>query len=108
MQTKVARNLFWKLNSVEVLSWKFLTKGTGVKIHPGFHFEFGHFQNLAQLLVDSPNMDGIHLEERNNVKIYNSFISTGEISQVHITETFASIIKKIKTMFPSTYGFNLK
>ncbi|KAK7814412.1 hypothetical protein CFP56_003180 [Quercus suber] len=28
-------------------------------------------------LVDNPNTDGIHLEERNNVKIYNSFISTG-------------------------------
>ncbi|KAK7818791.1 hypothetical protein CFP56_040954 [Quercus suber] len=63
-------------------------------------------------LVDNPNTDGIHWEERNNVKIYNSFISTAILFHklsnpssclpyVHITETFACIIKKIKSLFPS-------
>ncbi|KAK7814411.1 polygalacturonase [Quercus suber] len=37
-----------------------------IKNNPKFHFGFDH-----------PNTSRIHLEETNNVKIYNSFISTG-------------------------------
>ncbi|KAK4743544.1 hypothetical protein SAY87_001545 [Trapa incisa] len=59
-------------------------QGLKIKDSPQFHFRFDGCQNvLVQSLTIkapalSPNTDGIHIENTNNVEIYDSIISTGD------------------------------
>ncbi|VVA35769.1 PREDICTED: polygalacturonase [Prunus dulcis] len=58
--------------------------GLKVKNSPQFHFRFDNCQNvyIESLNIKapalSPNTDGIHIENTNNVKLYNSVISNGD------------------------------
>ncbi|KAI4349873.1 hypothetical protein L6164_010419 [Bauhinia variegata] len=55
-----------------------------IKNSPQFHFRFDGCQNVhIEMLTikspaQSPNTDGIHIDNTNNVKIYNSVISNGD------------------------------
>ncbi|KAB2621676.1 polygalacturonase [Pyrus ussuriensis x Pyrus communis] len=59
-------------------------QGLKVKNSPQFHFRFDNCQNvhIESLTIKapalSPNTDGIHIENTNNVKLYNSLISNGD------------------------------
>lgn len=58
-------------------------RGVTIKNSPTFHMALNMCKNVhverigIKAPADSPNTDGIHLEKTNNVKIYNSFISSG-------------------------------
>ena len=64
-------------------STELAVKRLEIKNSPQFHFRFDGCQNvhIDRLTINSPakspNTDGIHIENTNNVKIYNSVISTG-------------------------------
>ncbi|KAG6436705.1 hypothetical protein SASPL_101607 [Salvia splendens] len=59
-------------------------EGIRVKNSPQFHFRFDGCQNvhIQSIYITapplSPNTDGIHIENTNNVEIYNSVISNGD------------------------------
>ncbi|RDY06437.1 Polygalacturonase, partial [Mucuna pruriens] len=59
-------------------------EGLIVKNSPKFHFRFDDCQNVhvEKLIIKSPalspNTDGIHIENTNDVNIYNSVISNGD------------------------------
>ncbi|GAB4830623.1 hypothetical protein Ancab_020389 [Ancistrocladus abbreviatus] len=59
-------------------------KGLKVKNSPQFHLRFDNCRNvhIESLSITapalSPNTDGIHIENTNNVEIYNSVISNGD------------------------------
>ncbi|XP_027349486.1 polygalacturonase At1g48100-like [Abrus precatorius] len=59
-------------------------EGLRIKNSPKFHFRFEDCQNVhvENLIITSPslspNTDGIHIENTNNVSIYNSVISNGD------------------------------
>ncbi|KAF9681459.1 hypothetical protein SADUNF_Sadunf05G0003700 [Salix dunnii] len=59
-------------------------QGLRVKNIPRFHFRFDNCQNvIVQMLsikspAQSPNTDGIHIENTNNVQIHNSVVSNGD------------------------------
>ncbi|XP_021901950.1 polygalacturonase At1g48100-like [Carica papaya] len=59
-------------------------QGLKVKNSPQFHFRFDNCKNvhIESLRITapalSPNTDGIHIENTNNVQIYNSAISNGD------------------------------
>ncbi|WCJ26878.1 Pectin lyase-like superfamily protein [Euphorbia peplus] len=59
-------------------------EGLKVKNSPQFHFRFDVCENIEiEMLTvtapsSSPNTDGIHIENTNNVHIYNSVISNGD------------------------------
>ncbi|KAK7269458.1 hypothetical protein RIF29_22184 [Crotalaria pallida] len=59
-------------------------QGLKIKNSPQFHFRFDSCQNVLidKLIIKSPalspNTDGIHIENANNVNIYNSVISNGD------------------------------
>ncbi|KAE8728456.1 Shaggy-related kinase 11, 11 isoform 1 [Hibiscus syriacus] len=61
-------------------------KGLKIKNSPQFHFRFDacHGVRVDSLTIktpaQSPNTNGIHIENTNNVQIYNSFISNGGFS----------------------------
>lgn len=65
------------------MSSNLTVKGLQVKNSPQFHFRFDGCQNIhiESLTIRapalSPNTDGIHIENTNHVKIYNSLISNG-------------------------------
>jgi polygalacturonase len=65
------------------MSSNLTVQGLRIKNSPQFHFRFDGCQSVH---VDSifitapalsPNTDGIHIENTNDVKIYNSIISNG-------------------------------
>ncbi|KAM7521380.1 hypothetical protein LguiA_011282 [Lonicera macranthoides] len=66
------------------MSSNLIVQGLGIKNSPQFHFRFDNCKNVhiesmhitAPAL--SPNTDGIHIENTNNVEIYNSVISNGD------------------------------
>lgn len=67
------------------MSSNLTVQGLKIKNSPQFHFRF---DGCRDVLVDSlyikapsqsPNTDGIHIENTNNVKIYNTIISNGKI-----------------------------
>ncbi|GAB2234516.1 hypothetical protein Droror1_Dr00003771 [Drosera rotundifolia] len=66
------------------MSSNLTVRGLKVKNSPQFHFRFDNCQNVHvdSLLITapatSPNTDGIHIENTNNVEIYNSVISNGD------------------------------
>lgn len=66
------------------MSSNLTVKGLKVKNSPQFHFRFDGCQNVHIELLNikapagSPNTDGIHIENTNNVKIYNSAVSNGD------------------------------
>uniref|UniRef100_A0A2N9EJT3 Pectate lyase superfamily protein domain-containing protein n=1 Tax=Fagus sylvatica TaxID=28930 RepID=A0A2N9EJT3_FAGSY len=66
------------------MSSNLTVQGLKVKNSPQFHFRFDACQyvEIELLNIDapaqSPNTDGIHIENTNNVKIYNSVISNGD------------------------------
>ncbi|KAG6702431.1 hypothetical protein I3842_07G034200 [Carya illinoinensis] len=66
------------------LSSNLTVQGLKVKNSPQFHFRFDGCQNVHIDLLTikapalSPNTDGIHIENTNNVKIYNSIVSNGD------------------------------
>ncbi|XP_015875519.1 polygalacturonase At1g48100 [Ziziphus jujuba] len=66
------------------LSSNLTVQGLIVKNSPQFHFRFDGCQNVhvESLTIKtpaySPNTDGIHIENTNHVKIYNSLISNGD------------------------------
>ncbi|KAL8027242.1 hypothetical protein ABFX02_14G082600 [Erythranthe guttata] len=72
----VALRFFW--------SSKLIVKGLKIKNSPQFHFRFDscHDVHIDSLYVKSPsgspNTDGIHIENSNDVQIYNSVISNGD------------------------------
>lgn len=57
--------------------------GLKVTNSPQFHFRFDNCQNVhvetlnIRSPASSPNTDGIHIENTNNVQIYNSLVSSG-------------------------------
>ncbi|KAL6515893.1 hypothetical protein OROGR_019198 [Orobanche gracilis] len=59
-------------------------QGINVRNSPQFHFRFDNCKNvrIESIIITapalSPNTDGIHIENTNNVEIYNSVISTGD------------------------------
>lgn len=59
-------------------------QGLEVKNSPQFHFKFDNCQNvlIESLTIKSPalspNTDGIHIQNSNNVKIYNLLVSNGD------------------------------
>ncbi|XP_062006164.1 polygalacturonase At1g48100-like [Rosa rugosa] len=59
-------------------------QGLKIKNSPQFHFKFDNCQNvlIESLTINSPalspNTDGIHIQNTNNVKIYNSLVSNGD------------------------------
>ncbi|XP_057801282.1 polygalacturonase At1g48100-like isoform X1 [Salvia miltiorrhiza] len=68
---------FFMSNNVRV-------EGIKMKDSPQFHFRFDSCQNvhIESIYISapplSPNTDGIHIENTNNVEIYNSVISNGD------------------------------
>lgn len=62
-------------------------QGLKIKNSPQFHFRFDschdvHIDSLSiKSPAGSPNTDGIHIENSNDVKIYNSVISNGKSSR---------------------------
>ncbi|KAK9292628.1 hypothetical protein L1049_020603 [Liquidambar formosana] len=65
------------------MSSNLTVRGLRIKNSPQFHFRFDICQNVHIDLVtikapsQSPNTDGIHIENTSNVTIYNSVISNG-------------------------------
>ncbi|GMY17122.1 polygalacturonase At1g48100-like [Fagus crenata] len=59
-------------------------KGLRIKNGPQFHFRFDNCSNVhiesiyITAPASSPNTDGIHIENTNDVRIYNSVISNGD------------------------------
>ncbi|KAF3452368.1 hypothetical protein FNV43_RR02801 [Rhamnella rubrinervis] len=66
------------------MSSNLTVQGLKVRNSPQFHFRFDGCQNvrIESLTIKapalSPNTDGIHIENTNHVKIYNSLISNGD------------------------------
>ncbi|KAB1202083.1 hypothetical protein CJ030_MR8G018177 [Morella rubra] len=66
------------------MSTNLTVKRLKVKNSPQFHFRFDGCQNVHIEFLDikapaeSPNTDGIHIENTNNVRIHNSVISNGD------------------------------
>ncbi|OMP09383.1 Glycoside hydrolase, family 28 [Corchorus olitorius] len=66
------------------MSSNLTVQGLKIKNSPLFHFRFDacHDVRVESLTVkapaQSPNTDGIHIENTNNVQIYNSIISNGD------------------------------
>ncbi|GMN25777.1 hypothetical protein TIFTF001_001051 [Ficus carica] len=66
------------------MSSNLIVKGLIVKNSPQFHFRFDGCQNVhieslkIKTSSQSPNTDGIHIENTNNVGIYDSLISNGD------------------------------
>lgn len=62
-----------------------IVQGLKIKNSPQFHFRFDNCRNvLVNLLnikapAESPNTDGIHVENTDDVKIYNSVVSNGNL-----------------------------
>ncbi|KAF5739917.1 polygalacturonase [Tripterygium wilfordii] len=62
-------------------------KGLKIKNSPQFHFRFDNCQHVhvESLSINSPaqspNTDGIHIENTNNVQVYDSLISTGNCNR---------------------------
>ncbi|PIN04028.1 Polygalacturonase [Handroanthus impetiginosus] len=61
-----------------------IVRGIKISNSPQFHFRFDNCKNVHIESIHitapalSPNTDGIHIDNTNNVKIYNSVISTGD------------------------------
>ncbi|KAL4603893.1 hypothetical protein ACB092_10G156000 [Castanea dentata] len=66
------------------LSSNLSVKGLKIKNGPQFHFRFDNCKNVHVESIyitapaSSPNTDGIHIENTNDVRIYNSVISNGD------------------------------
>ncbi|CAJ1874095.1 unnamed protein product [Sphenostylis stenocarpa] len=66
------------------MSSNLTVQGLRIKNSPQFHFRFDGCKNvhIESIYITapklSPNTDGIHIENTNNVKIYNSVISNGD------------------------------
>ncbi|CAA2988535.1 polygalacturonase At1g48100-like [Olea europaea subsp. europaea] len=66
------------------MSSNLTVQGLKIKNSPQFHFRFDscHAVHIDSLFIKSPsgspNTDGIHIENTNDVKIYNSIISNGD------------------------------
>lgn len=60
-------------------------EGVRIKNSPQFHFRFDGCRNvhIESIYITapalSPNTDGIHIENTNNVEIYNSVIANGTL-----------------------------
>jgi galacturan 1,4-alpha-galacturonidase len=65
------------------MSSNLIVQGLEVKNSPQFHFRFDNCQDVTVQMLSikspprSPNTDGIHIENTNNVQIYNSVVSNG-------------------------------
>ena len=65
------------------MSSNLTVQGLKIKNSPQFNFRFDacHDVRVESLTIkapaQSPNTDGIHIENTNNVQIYNSIISNG-------------------------------
>lgn len=76
--------------------------GLKVKNSPQFHFRFDNCQNvyIESLNIKapalSPNTDGIHIENTNNVKLYNSVISNGNYTTE--ASNLLSIMQSLKSL----------
>ncbi|KDP23351.1 hypothetical protein JCGZ_23184 [Jatropha curcas] len=66
------------------MSSNLTVQGLKMKNSPQFHFRFDNCQNIHVEMLNikapalSPNTDGIHIENTNNVHIYNSVVSNGD------------------------------
>ncbi|XP_021654407.2 polygalacturonase At1g48100 isoform X2 [Hevea brasiliensis] len=66
------------------MSSNLTVQGLIAKNSPQFHFRFDNCQNVLVEMLSikapalSPNTDGIHIENTNNVHIYNSVVSNGD------------------------------
>lgn len=66
------------------MSSNLTVQGLRIKNSPQFHFRFDgckhvHIESIHITAPKlSPNTDGIHIENTNDVKIYNSVISNGQ------------------------------
>ncbi|KAL8142666.1 hypothetical protein V2J09_015698, partial [Rumex salicifolius] len=66
------------------MSSNLTVKNLRIKSSPQFNFRFDNCKNvhIESIFISapalSPNTDGIHIENTNNVEIYNSFISNGD------------------------------
>lgn len=65
------------------MSSNLTVQGLKIKNSPQFHFRFDNCRNVHIESISisaparSPNTDGIHIENTNDVQIYNSVISNG-------------------------------
>lgn len=65
------------------MSSNLTVQGLKIKDSPQFHFRFDSCRNVQIESIHitapplSPNTDGIHIENTNNVQIYDSVISNG-------------------------------
>lgn len=73
------------------MSSNLTVQGLRIKNSPQFHFRFDGCKNvhIESIYITapklSPNTDGIHIENTNDVKIYNSVISNGKAEETLIT-----------------------
>lgn len=78
------------------MSSNLTVQGLKVKNSPKFHLRFDVCQYVDIELLNinspaqSPNTDGIHIENTKNVKIYNSVISNGNYTDInfHVSTMF--------------------
>lgn len=89
-------------------------EGIRVKNSPQFHFRFDscsdvHIDSLfIKSPAGSPNTDGIHLENTNDVSIYNSIIANGTSIYIYIyiylisiyLYSFNSLLSQVMTASP--------
>lgn len=69
-------------------------EGIRIKDSPQFHFRFDNCKNVHIESIHitapalSPNTDGIHIENTNNVEIYNTVISNGYLPTYHFDHLY--------------------
>jgi hypothetical protein len=104
---------FLKINSLKFMmqaikffmSSNLTVQGLKVKNSPQFHFRFDACQyvEIELLNIDapaqSPNTDGIHIENTNNVKIYNSVISNGNYMDIKFSCLLHVLLQKLIMLF---------
>lgn len=75
-------------------------EGIRIKNSPQFHFRFDGCRNvhIESIYITapalSPNTDGIHIENTNNVEIFNSVISNGTLLFFNVFRTSNIQIKR--------------
>lgn len=88
--SSVCVNALWLTKNICILqairffmSSNLTVQGLRIKNSPQFHFRFDGCQSVhvESIFITapalSPNTDGIHIENTNDVKIYNSVVSNG-------------------------------
>ena len=94
------------------MSSNLTVQGLKVKNSPKFHFRFDvcQFVDIELLNINSPaqspNTDGIHIENTKNVKIYNSVISNGNYIDINFSCLCHILLQRLTVLIgylPSLY-----